>query len=95
MLATVAFGLSVSGCATVTASAALNCAALIGPTLRADVEGADLPAGNTVGEWVAFGDAQTGRLDDANGRRRAVVEVVDQCQAEQARLARRKVLGLF
>jgi hypothetical protein len=79
----------------VTASAALNCAALIGPTLRADVPPADLPAGNTVGDWVAFGDAQTGKLDDANGRRAAVVEIADRCQAEQERLSRRKFLGLF
>lgn len=78
-----------------TANAALNCAALIGPTLRTDVAGADLPAGNTVGEWVAFGDAQTGKLDDANGRRAAVVEIIDGCQAEQARLARRKFLGIL
>jgi hypothetical protein len=95
MLATAAFGLSVAGCATVTPNAALNCGALIGPTLRADVPGADLPVGNTVGQWVAFGDAQTGKLDDANGRRAAVVEIVDRCQAEQARLIRPRFLGLF
>ncbi len=78
-----------------TPSAALNCGALIGPTLRTDVVGADLPAGNTVGEWVAFGDAQTGKLEDANGRRAAVVEIVDRCQAEHARLTRPRFLGLF
>jgi hypothetical protein len=95
MLATAGFALFASGCATVTPNAALNCAALIGPTLRADVPGADLPIGNTVGDWVAFGDAQTGKLEDANGRRAAVVEIVDRCQAEQARLTRPRFLGLF
>jgi hypothetical protein len=95
MLATVAFGASVAGCHTVNPDAALNCGALIGPTLRADVPGADLPVGNTVGDWVAFGDAQTGKLEDANGRRAAVVEIVDRCQAEQARLTRPRFLGLF
>lgn len=78
-----------------TASGALNCGALIGPTLRTDVAGADLPADNTVGGWVAFGDAQTGKLEDANGRRAAVVEIVDNCQAEQTRLTRPRFLGLF
>jgi hypothetical protein len=62
---------------------------MIGPTLRSDVAGADLPAGNTLGDWVSFGDDQTGRLEAANGRRAAVVEIVDGCQAEQARLTKR------
>src|SRR6478609_7180916 len=92
LLATLACALSAAGCSTVTVSGALNCSALIGPALRADVPAADLPAGNTVGEWVAFGDAQTGKLEDANGRRAAVVEIVDNCQREQERLGRRKFL---
>lgn len=95
LLATLAFAFFVGGCHTVTANAALNCAALIGPTLRADVAPADLPVENTVGAWVAGFDAQTGKLEDANGRRAAVVEVVDNCQREQDRLSRRKFLGLF
>lgn len=95
MLVLAAFGPSVAGCHTVTANAALNCGALIGPTLRADVAPADLPVENTVGAWVAGFDAQTGKLEDANGRRAAVVEIVDNCQAEQARLTRPRFLGLF
>ena len=94
-LATLAFALCVAGCHTVTGNAALNCSALIGPTLRADVVAADLPVENTVGAWVAGFDAQTGKLEDANGRRAAVVEIVDHCQAEQARIARPRFLGLF
>jgi hypothetical protein len=31
------------------------------------VPAAPLPDGNTVGDWIAFGDAQTGKLDQANG----------------------------
>lgn len=95
LLATLACASFASGCLSVTPRAVLNCGVLIGPTLRADVPTADLPAGNTVGEWVAFGDAQTGKLEDANGRRAAVVEIVDNCQREQDRLGRRKFLGLF
>lgn len=95
LLATLACALCVGACHTVTVSGALNCAALIGPTLRADVSPADLPTENTVGVWVAFGDAQTARLEDANGRRAAVVEIADGCQAEAQRLTRRKFLGLF
>lgn len=86
-LAVLACALFAGGCQT-TRIAGLDCAALIGPSLREDVEHAPLPTDNTVGEWVAFADAQTGRLVDANGRRRAVVEIVDACQAQQARLQR-------
>ena len=93
-LAIVACGLSVAGCATSPILGALNCGALIGPTLRSDVEPAPLPE-NTLGGWVAFGDAQTGRLDDANGRRRAVVEIVDGCQSEQDRLTKRPWWRVF
>ncbi len=32
---------------------------------RAGVVPAPLPEGVTVGDWVAFADAQTGKLDDA------------------------------
>lgn len=68
---------------------------MIGQTLRTDVDPAPLPSENEIGDWVAFGDAQTQKLDDANGRRRAIVETVDLCQAEQERLTRKKFLGLF
>lgn len=95
LLAMLACGLSVTACHTVTVSGALNCAALIGPTLRADVPPADLPAENTVGDWVAFGDAQTAKLEDANGRRAAVVEVADRCQSEAERLTRRPWWRVF
>lgn len=69
---------------TTTILAALDCGSLIGAELRRDVAGADLPIDGTVGSWVAFGDAQTGRLDQANGNTRAVVQTVDACDRQQA-----------
>ena len=60
---------------------------------------APLPAGDTVGEWVAFGDAQTGRLDVANTHTAGALEVVQRCEARDAEaqrgLTRRRFLGLF
>lgn len=67
---------------------ALNCASLIGPTLRAETEAAALPEENTIGGWVSFGDAQTGRLEVAEAKRKAVIEITDGCQAAQADLSR-------
>jgi len=58
-----------------------------------------LPAGRTVGDWIAFGDAQTAQLDKANGRTGDALDIVARCEARDAaavkRAARRKVLGVF
>lgn len=55
-------------------------------SLRRDVTPAPLPADDTAGAWVAFGDAQTGRLDVANANKAAVVEIIDGCNTEQTAL---------
>lgn len=60
----------------------LDCAGRIPPLLRADVPSAPPPADNSVGQWVAFADGQTGALDKANEHKGAVVWIVDRCQAE-------------
>ena len=80
--------------------AAASCSTLLPDAWREPVAGAPLPAGETVGEWVAFGDAQTGRLDLANDRTRATREIVERCEtrdreAEAKLTPRRKWLGLF
>lgn len=60
--------------------------------------GADLPQGSTVGDWIAFADAQTAQLDKSNDRTRAAIGIVERCEARDAaavRKSRRKVLGVF
>ncbi|KPL67397.1 hypothetical protein SZ64_04320 [Erythrobacter sp. SG61-1L] len=60
--------------------------------------GADLPQGETVGDWIAFGDAQTGQLDKANDRYRAAVGIVERCEErdrEAVKRSRHKFLGVF
>ncbi|MCM8557738.1 hypothetical protein [Sphingomicrobium sediminis] len=77
-----------------TASAA-DCASLLPADWREGVAGADLPeAAATTGDWIAFADAQTGRLDAANGRTRDAIEIVENCEArERAAIARAKRRG--
>lgn len=41
---------------------------------------APLPADKTVGALAAFGDAQTGQLDIANGRFAAADEIQSKCE---------------
>jgi len=62
------------------------------------VPGAPLPDGNAAGDWIAFGDAQTGQLDKANDRYVAGVGIIERCEArdrEAVKKTRRKFLGLF
>lgn len=76
-----------------------GCSSLIPDSWLAGVPGAPLPDGNTVGDWVAFGDAQTARLDQANSRTKDAIEIQRRCEARDAaavkRATRRRFLGLF
>lgn len=42
--------------------------------------GAPLPDGETVGDWIQFGDAQTGQLDKANDRTISAIGIVERCE---------------
>jgi len=39
-----------------------------------------LPDGDTVGDWIAFGDAQTGQLDRANDRTLTSIGIIERCE---------------
>lgn len=75
--------LAVSACATgrpiVTAPSA--CSSLIAESLNSDVPPVEMPADDaTAGDlWRAF-DGQTGRLDQANANRKAIVQTVEGCE---------------
>jgi hypothetical protein len=75
-----------------------NCSGYIPDSWRAPVAGADLPDGETVADWIVFGDAQTGRLDIANGRLEDSLHIIGECERRSAAAVERsrpKVLGLF
>lgn len=75
-----------------------SCSSLIPDSWSAGVEGAPLPDGETVGDWIAFGDAQTGRLDVANGRQADTLAIIQRCEArdrEAVQRSRPKFLGLL
>lgn len=97
LLAMLACGACASGPPIVTASAA-GCSSLIPDEWRQGVAGADIPEGNTVGDWIAFGDAQTGKLDIANDRTKSAIGIVARCEARDAaaikQATRRKFLGI-
>lgn len=74
------------------------CASLLPDSWREGVRGAALPTGETVGEWIAFGDAQTAQLDKANERTTAAIEIVERCEARDRQAVKRsrpRFLGIF
>lgn len=76
---------ALAGCAAPTVLAPPNsCSTLLPADWKEGVAGADLPAGDTVGDWVAFGDAQTGKLDQANGRTRDTIGIIERCETRDA-----------
>ncbi len=70
-----------------------GCAALLPSEWRNGVDPAALPDGLTVGDWVAFADAQTGKLDEANGRTRDAIGIVERCELRDAEAVRRARRG--
>ena len=66
-----------------TASAA-DCAGLLPASWKAGVAAAELPPEPaSVGDWISFADAQTGRLDQANGRTADAIGIVERCEARE------------
>lgn len=56
------------------------CSELLPAEWRKPVPGAPLPEGDSVGDWVAFGDGQTAQLDKANDRTGAAIGIVERCE---------------
>jgi len=56
--------------------------------MKAPTPPAPLPTGETVGEWIQFGDAQTGQLDKANADKLGY-QVIERCEARDRDLIER------
>lgn len=95
ILALLAPAAGLSACATRTVivpSVGSPCSDLIPPSWLLGVPGAPLPAETAAaGPWIAFGDAQTGQLDKANGRTVDSVEIVKKCEARDREIAAKLV----
>ena len=71
------------------------CSALIPDAWREGVEGAPLPPTMTVGDWIVFGDAQTGQLEKANGRTQDTIEIISRCEERDRKAVQRSRPKLF
>ncbi len=70
-----------------------SCVTLIPETWRGGVPGVVLPANDTIGEWIVFGEGQTGKLEQANGRTRDVIEIVERCEKRDSEAVRKATRG--
>lgn len=59
-----------------------GCSELVPAELVAQTPSAGVPVlSSPIGEWIAFGDAQTAQLDKANSKAPAVMKIVTKCEA--------------
>ena len=56
------------------------CSSLIPEAWRLPVEGAPFPSGDAISDWIIFADAQTARLDQANGRTADAIGIIERCE---------------
>lgn len=76
---------ALSACAGPTVLSTPNsCATLIPSSWSKGIAPPALPADDTVGTWIEFGDAAIGKLDQANGRTTDTIELVSKCEARDA-----------
>lgn len=79
----------------VVTTASAGCSSLIPPSWEQGIAGAPLPADDSVGSWISFGDQQTGKLDTANARTRDAIEIQRRCEARDKDAVRRATRGFF
>jgi hypothetical protein len=81
---------ALSGCvaAPIVTATPSSCSALLPSEWRQGVAGAELPVGDTVADWEVFADAQTGKLDQANGRTVDAIGIVERCEARDSAAVR-------
>jgi hypothetical protein len=77
----------------------VSCTALLPPEWKNGVAAPEFSGnGSMIGDWIAYADAVTGKLDIANDRTVSAIGIVERCEARDAeavkRATRRRFLGL-
>jgi hypothetical protein len=73
----------------VLSASSAGCSSLIPQDWKNGVAGAEIPQADTIGNWISFGDAQTGKLDQANGRTADAIGIIERCEARDAAAIKR------
>lgn len=84
------------GCQTIVSIPPADCSDYIPAAWQKPIDGAALPADDTLPDWQKFGVAQTGQLSKANGRTADVLHIFGTCEAKANKSRpRKKFLGIF
>lgn len=87
---------SLVGCAGTTVIATPNsCATLLPAEWKQGVAPPDMPADDSVGSWIVFGDSAIGKLDQANGRTRDSIGIIERCEKRDSESVKRSTRGFF
>ncbi len=86
---------SLAGCASapVVVATPTSCSALLPASWKEGVSPPPMPADDTAGSWIQFGDAAIGKLDQANGRTLDAIGIVERCEARDAVAVKRATRG--
>jgi hypothetical protein len=95
ILAASALSLSACAGAPIVTAAPSSCSSLLPSSWRDGVAGADLPQGDQVGDWIVFGEQQTGKLEVANSRTRDAIDIVSRCESRDAAAIKKATRGFF
>lgn len=88
--------LSASACVTPTVTTTpTSCSSLLPGEWKQGVAGAELPVGDTVADWEVFADAQTGKLDQANGHTKDAIGIIERCEARDATAIKHATRGII
>ncbi len=76
------------------------CSQLLPAEWEKGVPGAPLPEGLSLGDYMRFGDAQTGQLEKSNERYRSATGIIKRCEARDREALeqlskKKKFLGIF
>jgi hypothetical protein len=73
----------------VVTTASAGCSSLIPDSWALGVPPPPMPADDSVGSWISFGDAAIGKLDQANSRTRDAIEIQRRCEARDAKAVKK------
>lgn len=96
MKAAIIAALLLTGCAGPTVVATVSdCTVLLPPSWEKGVEPPPLPADDTVGSWIVYGDSAVGKIDVANGRLADAFTICRNYNQAQQRAVQRSTKGFF
>lgn len=72
-----------------------GCSSLLPDEWKKPVDAPPIPDGDTVGDWISYGDQATGKIDILNERLHAAITINERCEARDAAAVKKAGRGFF